>query len=131
MNDEALNRAFNRVRHRLENHAYQTEVFRRVRDTIDSVVQNCADNVKVRINIDVLNAPVIISAGRAENVLDITIKGEGIVIYTWEKETWAKYFADCWSSVTNLTKQIVSVITSEVSQMVSQGQHAIKAITEI
>lgn len=128
MNDQALNAALVRVTDKLKNHRVQLEFFRKVRDDIDLVVQSCADNVKVKICIDVLKEPIIITAGDGDNWLEIQIKGTGHIVFSWKKETWAKWFKDGLNGVTDLTKRIVSTITSGVSDVVSIGQNALKAI---
>lgn len=128
MNDEALNIALLRVADKLKNHRVQLDIFRKVRDDIDLVVQSCADNVTVRICIDVLNDPIKITAGKGQNLLEIQIKGTGDIVFSWEEETWGKRFNDVRNKVTDFTKTIVSTITSGLSQAVSIGQVALKAI---
>lgn len=100
MNDEALQSAFRRCKLLFVNHEHQIRVFYQVRDNIGKVVQSCADNVKVKIYFDMLDDPIIIYTGRAENVLEIYIKEEDEnPRFSWVKETLAKRARDLVSNV--------------------------------
>lgn len=59
---------------KFQGHQHQKSVFYEVRDNIDKIVQSCADNVKVKIYFDMLDDPIKIYAGKAENVPEIYIK---------------------------------------------------------
>lgn len=98
MDDEALHWAFQRVKDKLRYHDHHKRVFYEVRDNIDKVVQSCASNVKVKIYFDVLDDPIVIYAGSAENVLKIYIIDEDEKPrLVWAKETWAKCVKDAVS----------------------------------
>lgn len=99
MNDEALQSAFCRFSLKFENHAHQICVFYKVRDNIDKVVQSCADNVKVKIYFDMLDDPIIIYAGKAENVLEIFKEEDENPRFSWVKETLAKCARDLVSNI--------------------------------
>lgn len=94
MNDEALNKAFCKVIGKLRNHEHQKCVFYDVRNNIDKVVQNCSDNVIVYIYFYVLDDPIIICAGNAENVLEIYIDNNEEASYVWTELTWTKIARD-------------------------------------
>lgn len=66
--------AFLKIMLKFQNHTHQKSVFYEVRDNIDKIVQSCADNVKVKIYFDMLDDPIIIYAGKAENVLEILVR---------------------------------------------------------
>lgn len=95
MDELALNKAFKRVKDKLRYHDHHKRVFYEVRDNIDKVVQSCASNVKVKIYFDVLDDPIVIYAGIAENVLEIYIieRDENPRLF-WANETLAKCAKD-------------------------------------
>lgn len=100
MNVKALQKAFNRVKDKFRNNEHQKVPFFKVRDNIDRVVQSCADNVKVKINCDLLDDPIIIYAGKAENVLQISILREDEKPrFSWTEETLAKCASDLVSNI--------------------------------
>lgn len=69
------------------------------------VVQSCANNVKVKIYFDVLDDPIVIYAGSAENVLEISIVEEDEKPrLVWANETWAKYANDVVDIVSDISK---------------------------
>ncbi|XP_062597224.1 uncharacterized protein LOC134258702 [Saccostrea cucullata] len=129
LNDEALNRAFVRVKQKFRDNEELRDSFYDVRDGIHEVVATCANNVKVVIYIDeVLDEPIIVCAGNQENRLRITIKTEGRVTYSWTKETWGKVFRDAWNGVKSLTKKIIGCIVSKARTILSLAREVLPAI---
>lgn len=79
------------------------------------MVRGCHDNVKITVYFDdILNEPIVVRIGNEENHLQITFKLDGRVAYCWTKETWSKFFRDCWEDVKSLLKKIILVIASFV-----------------
>lgn len=69
------------------------KMFIEVREMIHKLVRSCADNVKVVIHMnEILDDPIIVTAGKGENILLVTIHSETGVDHKWTKETWTKVF---------------------------------------
>lgn len=129
LNDEALHKAFQRVRDKFKGYKELQESFYDVRDGIHSFVQSCVDNVKVVIYMDeVLDQPIIVGVGKQQNRLRITIKSNGSVTYDWTKETWAKVCRDAWNSVTSVIQRILTFIVSKASNLLSLAKSVLPAI---
>lgn len=114
LNDETLNKAFQRVYDNFEEHQELKDTFYDVRDDIHKYVQSCAENVEVVIYIDkVLREPIKVGVGKEENRLRITIKSGGKVTYSWTKETWSKKVRDAWNNVKSIIQGIVGFFVSK------------------
>lgn len=60
---------------------------------ICELVGSCADNVEVVVKMnEIMDDPIIVTAGKGENKLLVTIHSETGVDYKWTKETWTKIF---------------------------------------
>ena len=106
-----LNDAFIKIKPYVKGHVITQEAFYDLRDDISLIVKNCAKNIKVVVYFDfVLDKPLIVSVGRGENRLVISIKKDGRIKLTWTKETWAKYFADIVDSIKFTAKTFVKRI---------------------
>lgn len=69
------------------------EMFFQFRDGICELVRSCADNVEVVVKMnEILDDPIIITTGKGENKLLVTIHSETGIYYKWTKETWTKMF---------------------------------------
>lgn len=132
LDDEALNRAFLRVKDKFLGYNEQKEAFRELRDGICDIVKSCADNIRVVIYIDeVLDQPITVVVGKEENRLRITIKKDGRVTFFWTKENWGKIFKEAWHKVTSFIRRIVGLITrSERTGNFSVEEENPKAITD-
>lgn len=63
------------------------------RGGICELVRSCADNVEVVVKMnEILDDPIIITTGKGENKLLVTIHSETGVHFKWTKETWTKMF---------------------------------------
>lgn len=103
-----LNDAFIKIKPYVKGHVITQEAFYDLRDDISLIVKNCANNIKVAVYFDfVLDKPLIVSVGRGENRLVISIKKDGRIKLTWTKETWAKYFADIVDSDSKFTARTI------------------------
>lgn len=74
--------------HRFLDFEAQRQGFFDARDIIHDLVKMCSDNVKIFIFVnDVLGSckPIVICAGKMENVVHITVKTSGIVTHDWKK----------------------------------------------
>lgn len=130
LNDETLNKAFQRVYDNFDGYDELKEAFCDIRDEIHNFVRSCADNVIVVIYIDeVLREPIKAGVGKEENRLRITIKSGGKVTYSWTKETWSKIFYDAWNKVKSIVQGIISVIVSKASTLFSVTRPDPPAIT--
>lgn len=68
-------------------------MFFEFRENLPELVRSCEDNVEVVVKMnEVLDNPIIITAGKRENKLLVTIHSETGVDYKWTKETWTKMF---------------------------------------
>lgn len=79
--------------HRFLDFEAQRQGFFDARDKIHDLVKMCSDNVKIFIFVDdVLGTckPIVICAGKMENVVHITVKTSGIVTHDWKKKSWQK-----------------------------------------
>lgn len=73
--------------------------FIEIRGNISKLVRSCADNVKVVIHMNaILDDPIIVTAGKGENILLVTIHSETGVDYKWTKETQTKVFGNGWEN---------------------------------
>lgn len=103
-----LNDAFIKIKPYVKGHVITQEAFYDLRDDISLIVKNCAKNIKVVVYFDLLlDKPLIVSVGREENRLVISIKKDGRIKLTWTKETWAKYFADIVDSDSKFTARTI------------------------
>ncbi|XP_061188369.1 uncharacterized protein LOC133196507 [Saccostrea echinata] len=127
--DEELNEAFNRVKEKFNGYDIMRESFYEIRDGIGDIVKTCSKNVKVVIYVnDVLDSPITVQSGNAENRLRITIKSRGRVSYSWTKETWGKVFRDAWIGIKSLLQRILTFIASNARSLLGLGQAALAAI---
>lgn len=130
LNDETLNKAFQRVYDNFNSYEELKETFYDVRDEIHNFVRSCAENVEVAIYIDkVLREPIKVGVGKEENRLRITIKSGGKVTYSWTKETWSKIFRDGWEGVKSLTKKILGFIASKARAVFAIAKEILPALT--
>lgn len=68
-------------------------MFFQVRANISELVGSCADNVEVVVKMnEILDYPIIVTAGKGENKLLVTIHSETGVDCKWTKETLTKKF---------------------------------------
>ena len=130
LDDEALTKAFQRIKHNL-NDSEIREAFYNVRDEIHKYVKTCDRNIRVVIYFDdVLDDPLVVVVGPGENRLRITIKRNGKVTYSWTKETWAKFFRDAWEGIKSFTANILQCIVSNICPLLKVATKvARKAIT--
>ena len=130
LDDEVLTKAFQRIKHNL-NELKIREAFYNVRDEIHEYVKTCERNIRVVIYFDdVLDDPLVVVVGPGENRLRITIKRNGTVTYSWTKETWAKFFRDAWEGIKSLTVNVLQCIVSNVNLLLKVGTKvACKAVT--
>lgn len=113
LNDEDLQEAYLRVKKKFEGHQQQKEAFFGIRDGFSSLIESCADNVRVVLYADdILDEPIVVSIGDEENRLRITLKTNGTITYNWTKETWGKIFRGARMSISSLGKKIVSLFKS-------------------
>lgn len=88
VNVRALNDVVQRFIHRFIGNTPQRQTFYNIRSTIHDLVNTFADNVQIFLHVeDVFDKPLIISAKKKENELDITIKIDGSLKVRWKKET--------------------------------------------
>lgn len=130
LNDETLNKAFQRVYDNFDAHDELKETFYDVRDEIHNFVKSCAENVEVAIYIDkVLREPIKVGVGKEENRLRITIKSGGKVTYSWTKETWSKKVRDAWNNVKSIIQGIVGFFVSKARALLPVEMPDCPAIT--
>lgn len=88
VNVRALDDVVQRFKHRFIGITPQRQTFYNIRIKIHDLVKNFADNVQIFLYVDdVFDKPLIISAGKKENELDIIIKIDGSLEVRWRKET--------------------------------------------
>lgn len=91
VNVEAVDNVVQMFMHRFLDFQDQRQGFFDARDKIHDLVKMCSDNVKIFIFVnDVLGKPIVICAGKMENVVHITVKTSGIVTHDWKKQLWKK-----------------------------------------
>lgn len=130
LNDETLNKAFQRVYDNFDSYEELKETFYDVRDEIHNFVRSCAENVEVAIYIDkVLREPIKVGVGKEENRLRITIKSSGKVTYSWTKETWSKKVRDAWNNVKSIIQGILEFLVSKARALLSVAMPDRPAIT--
>lgn len=130
LNDETLNKAFQRVYDKFESYEELKETFYDVRDEIHNFVRSCAENVEVAIYIDkVLREPIKVGVGKEENRLRITIKSCGKVTYSWTKETWSKKVRDAWNNVKSIIQGILEFLVSKARALFSVAMPDRPALT--
>lgn len=67
------------------------DMFFEFRENICKLVRSCADNVEVIVKMnEIMDDPIIVTTGKGENKLLVTIHSETGVDYEWTKETWTK-----------------------------------------
>lgn len=111
LDDELLNEAFIKVKENFKDHKTSEKAFYDLRDEISHIVKNCANNVKVVVYFDfVLDRPITVQVGQAENRLRITIKDDGRITLSWTKETWSKYFSDVLDVIKCMGTEIAKCI---------------------
>lgn len=109
--DEELTRVFARFRERFSSNHEIREKFFEARDGITEMVRGCCDNVRITVFFDnILDEPLVVQIGKEENCLKITFKQDGRVIYCWTKETWRKFFRDCWEGGKCFIRNIISFL---------------------
>lgn len=129
MNDEDLHEAFIRVKKKFEDHKVEKEAYFCIRDGFTSLIESCADNVRVVLYVDdILDEPIVVKMGDQENRLRITIKTNGTITYKWTKETWAKIFQGASMTRDALGKKIVSLLKSFADGLGAIGNENILAI---
>lgn len=110
INDETVNKAFSKVKDLIRTKKGLRKGLADVRKLITQTVQSCSDNV-VKIYMDeVLDDPIVISNGRGDNKLVLTIDSEDGVDFTWTETTMAKAFWDGWGVGTKITKAILQTL---------------------
>lgn len=88
VNVRTLNDVVQRFSHRFIGITPQRQTFYNIRYRIHDLVKTFADNVQISLYVDdVFDKPLIISAGKKENELDIIIKIDGTLEERWKKET--------------------------------------------
>lgn len=88
VNVRALDDVVQRFIHRFIGNTPQRQTFYNIRKRIHDLVKTFADNVQIFLYVDdVFDKPLIISAGKKENELDIIIKIDGSLEVRWKKET--------------------------------------------
>lgn len=111
INDETVNKAFSKVKDLIRTKKGLRKGLADVRKLITQTVQSCSDNVVVKIYMDeVLDDPIVISNGRGDNKLVLTIDSEDGVDFTWTETTMAKAFWDGWGVGTKITKAILQTL---------------------
>lgn len=111
INDETVNKAFSKVKDLIRTKRGLRKGLADVRKLITQTVRSCSDNVVVKIYMDeVLDDPIVISNGRGDNKLVLTIDSEDGVDFIWTETTMAKAFWDGWGVGMNLVKAIVQTI---------------------
>lgn len=109
IDDEALQKAFMKVKDNLNDKSIMKEAFYSVRDDIYKHVRSCAENVRVEIKFEkVLDNPLVVATGSEENQLLITIETDGKVTYKWTKQTWNKLFVDVKEKVKSVAQCFLS-----------------------
>lgn len=67
------------------------DMFFEFRENICKLVRSCADNVEVIVKMnEIMDDPIIVTTGKGENKLLVTIHSKTGVDYEWTKETWTK-----------------------------------------
>lgn len=113
INDETVHKAFSKVKALIRSKRELRKGVADVRKSITQALKSCSDNVAVKIYMDeVLDDPIVISNGRGDNKLVITIDSEDGVDFTWTETTMAKAFWDGWGIGTQIAKAIVHSIAS-------------------
>lgn len=113
INDETVNKAFSKVRDKLRSKKELSKGVAELRKVIAQTVQSCSNNIKVTIYMDeVLDDPIIISCGKGDNKLLVTIDSDDGVDFTWTETTMAKAFWDGWGLGTKIVKGIVETIAA-------------------
>ncbi|XP_062605066.1 uncharacterized protein LOC134266878 [Saccostrea cucullata] len=108
-----LNKAFNRVKEKFNGFNAVKKSFREIRNKLHEIVRSFSNNVRVVIYVDdILDDPIILEAGNAENELLIAIDPEGEYTYSWPKKTWSKVFSDVWEGLKSFVGSILSCIAS-------------------
>lgn len=75
------------------------------------MVRGCCDNVRITVFFDdILDEPLVVPIGKEENCLQITFKQDGRVKYNWTKQTWSKFFRDCWEGGKSFIRNIISFL---------------------
>lgn len=111
LDDELLNETFIKVKGNFKGHRISEKAFYDLRDEISHIVKNCSNNVKVLVYFDfVLERPISVKVGKAENRLRITIKDDGRITLSWTKETWSKYFSDVLDTIKCVSTEIARCI---------------------
>lgn len=91
--DEHIHIAFMNIKAVLNKNQILKELCYDFRDNICELVRSCEDNVEVVVKMnEILDDPIIITRGKGENKLLVTIHSETGVDYKWTKETWTKMF---------------------------------------
>lgn len=81
--------------------------------------KNCSNNVQIKIHIDhVLNEPIVIRRGNAENHVRIIIHSNREVSHNWTKKTWATTFWDWLCRFADSLKIIGELIISAIRRTV-------------
>lgn len=131
LNDEDLQEAYVRVKKKFEGHQQHREAIYRIRDGFSSLIESCADNVRVVLYADdILDEPIVVKIGNQENRLRITLKTNGTITYRWTKETWGKIFRDAMMTINSLAKKIVSLFTSVARSAGAIGHEERLALTQ-
>lgn len=106
-----MNKAFSKVKELIRTKKGLRKGLADVRKLITQTVHSCSDNVVVKIYMDeVLDDPIVISNGRGDNKLVLTIDSEDGVDFTWTETTMAKTFWDGWGVGKYLANAIVQTI---------------------
>lgn len=93
--DELLHRIFIQNKAQFNGNKVMIDGLFELRDSINEMVKNCADNVEIAIYVNhILDRPIVINRGNSENRIRITIKSNGEVTHSWTRQTWAKTLWD-------------------------------------
>lgn len=112
---------FVRIRNKFDGNTNLRYTLYEICDTIKELIKNCSNNVQIKIHIDhVLDEPIVIRRGNAENHVRIIIHSNGEVSHKWTKKTWATTFWDWLCRFPDSLKRICEFIISSIRRTESK-----------
>lgn len=92
----------------------QRDAICKLRQNIDLIMKNCADNVKFTLYIN--DVKIEIWAGKMENEIVTTIEYNGDTQIYWPKKTWSKYLNDGWDKMKQIPIRLLSLFGDFVAE---------------
>lgn len=122
--EQLIHRSLEKLKDILRNHVATKEALLTLRDTIQQMIEGCADNITIIIYLDeVLDGFIEIKAGQAKNRFRVTIKSNGEITNNWTELNIIEEFqveAGVRSICENLLCVVLELLLSFLSSYVNK-----------